>query len=290
MPSSFVDSRINQNLEVATEYFKALVSEKTKDVTGNKINQSAGSIGFIPFNISFTMDGIGGIKIYNELALDTSFLPPGYTKTTDFIITGINHKIQNGDWETDINVTLVPRTSPITNVLTSSLQIFGQVEAAPLTPPTTTTPTGGRGKPPGITSDNARLLDSELVTIVTKNGRDYKLYKDAAAGYNTLKAAATAAGYNLDAALTSGYRDYATQDKLYSDYEKGLSPYVTAKPGTSNHGWGKAIDVSSGAGAINTWLRTNCVKYNWYWFGPADSIHFTFGYNESGYTQLSQQP
>jgi hypothetical protein len=143
MPSSFVESRINQNLEVATEYFKALVSDKTKDITGKKINQSAGSIGFIPFNISFTMDGIGGIKIYNELALDTSFLPPGYTKTTDFIITGINHKIQNGDWETDINVTLVPRTSPITNVLTSSLQIFGQVETAPLTPPTTTTPTGG---------------------------------------------------------------------------------------------------------------------------------------------------
>jgi len=141
MPSSFVESRINQNLEVATEYFKALVSERTKNTTSNKINQSAGSIGFIPFNISFTMDGIGGIKIYNELSLDTSFLPPGYTNTTDFIITGINHKIQNGDWETDINVTLIPRTSPINNVITSSLQIFGQVETPPLTPPTTNTPT-----------------------------------------------------------------------------------------------------------------------------------------------------
>jgi hypothetical protein len=141
MPSSFVDSRINQNLEVATEYFKALVSDKTKDITGKKTNQSAGSIGFIPFNISFTMDGIGGIKIYNELSLDTSFLPPGYTNTTDFIITGINHKIQNGDWETDLNVTLIPRTSPITNIITSSLQIFGQVETAPLTPPATTTST-----------------------------------------------------------------------------------------------------------------------------------------------------
>jgi hypothetical protein len=288
MPSSFVDSRINQNLEVATEYFKALVSEKTKDVTGKKINQSAGSIGFIPFNISFTMDGIGGIKIYNELSLDTSFLPPGYTKTTNFIITGINHKIQNGDWETDINVTLVPRTSPITNVLTSSLQIFGQVETAPLTPPTTNTPsTGGKGKPPGITSENARLLDSELVTIVTKGGRDYKLYKDAAAGYNTLKAAAAAAGYNLDAALTSGYRDYATQEQLYNNFLSGKAAYITAEPGKSNHGWGKAIDVSSGAGAINDWLRKNCVKYNWYWFGPNDKIHFTFGYNESGHPQSS---
>ena len=282
MPSSFVDSRINQNLEVATEYFRALMSYKD----GDKV--AAGSIGFLPFNVNFTMDGIGGIKIYNELSVDTSFLPPGYTKTTDFIVTGVDHKISNGDWETNVTTTLIPRTSTITNTITGSLQIFGQVETAPNIPPSTPS-SGGKGKPPGITSENARLLDSELVTIVNKGGRDYKLYKDAAAGYNTLKTAAAAAGYNLDSALSSAYRDYATQDKLYSDYEKGLSPYVTAKPGTSNHGWGKAIDVSSGAGKINTWLRTNCVKYNWYWFGPADSIHFTYGYNESGHTQEPQQ-
>jgi hypothetical protein len=136
MPSSFVESRINQNLEVATEYFKALVSKNVKSTT-DKIKQSAGSIGFIPYNISFTMDGLGGIKIYNELALDTSFLPPGYTSTTEFIVTGVNHKIQNGDWETDITATLIPRTSPITEVITGSLQIFGQIETAPIIPPTT---------------------------------------------------------------------------------------------------------------------------------------------------------
>jgi hypothetical protein len=142
MPSSFVDSRINQNLEVATEYFKALVSEGKKDAT-DKLKQSAGSIGFIPYNISFTMDGIGGIKIYNELSLDTSFLPAGYTNTTNFIVTGVDHKIANGDWETNVNVTLIPRTSPITNVITSSLKIFGQVETAPVTPPVASTVISG---------------------------------------------------------------------------------------------------------------------------------------------------
>jgi hypothetical protein len=129
MPSSFVDSRINQNLEVATEYFRALMSYKD----GDKV--AAGSIGFLPFNINFTMDGIGGIKIYNELSVDTSFLPPGYTNTTDFIITGVDHKISNGDWETNVTTTLIPRTSPIVNIITGSLQIFGQVETAPVIPP-----------------------------------------------------------------------------------------------------------------------------------------------------------
>jgi predicted chitinase len=125
----FVDSRINENVEVATEYFKALVSSNQKDAE-NKQKQSAGSIGFIPYNISFTMDGISGIKIYNELSVDTNFLPAGYSKTTDFIVTGVDHKIQNGDWETSINVTLIPRTSPINNTITSSLSFTSQTEEA----------------------------------------------------------------------------------------------------------------------------------------------------------------
>jgi biotin carboxyl carrier protein len=135
MPSSFVDSRINQNLEVATEYFKALVSKKTYGIN-NKLNKSAGSIGFIPFNINFTMDGISGIQIYNQLSIDTSFLPPGYTDTLDFIVTGVDHKVQNGDWETNVKVTLIPSTNEINNSITSSLTIFGQVETPPPTPPT----------------------------------------------------------------------------------------------------------------------------------------------------------
>jgi hypothetical protein len=120
----FVDSIINENLEVATEYFKALVSKKD----GNKL--SAGSIGFIPYNVNFSMDGISGIKIYNELSVDTSFLPPGYTKTTDFIVTGVDHKIADGDWETNITTTLIPRTSPIENNITGSIKIVGQTEEA----------------------------------------------------------------------------------------------------------------------------------------------------------------
>jgi len=161
MPSSFVDSRINQNLEVATEYFRALMSYKD----GDKV--AAGSVGFLPFNVNFTMDGIGGIKIYNELSVDTSFLPPGYTKTTDFIVTGVDHKISNGDWETNVTTTLIPRTSTITNTITSSLQIFGQIETAPLppAPPATQVVTGtvntdaSEGSPTGVYISPARKAD-----------------------------------------------------------------------------------------------------------------------------------
>jgi hypothetical protein len=107
MPGQFVDSIINENLKVATEYFKATVSniEKNPD--------SGGTIGFIPFKMNFTVDGISGIKIYNELNVNTDFLPNGYTKTTKFIVTGVDHKLSNGDWETVINTTLIPNASNI---------------------------------------------------------------------------------------------------------------------------------------------------------------------------------
>ena len=115
MPGSFLDSRITENLKVATEYFQAMMSNSEKNAF-NKIKNSGGSIGFIPFKINFTMDGLSGIKIYNELILDTSFLPLGYSKTLKFIVTGIDHKLSKNDWETTINTTLIPITDNVPKI------------------------------------------------------------------------------------------------------------------------------------------------------------------------------
>ena len=130
----FTDSLVGENLEVATEYFKALMAEANTSEDKN----SGGSVGFIPFNIHFNMDGISGIKIYDELSFDTSFLPPGYTKTIDFIVTGIDHKLKDGDWETNITVTLIPKTDNINQnqIIKGSVPIQTQQEnTAPPPPP-----------------------------------------------------------------------------------------------------------------------------------------------------------
>jgi hypothetical protein len=219
MPSSFVESRINQNLEVATEYFKALVSENVKSTTDKIKQQSAGSIGFIPYNISFTMDGLGGIKIYNELALDTSFLPAGYTNTTEFIVTGVNHKIQNGDWETDITATLIPRTSPITNVITGSVQIFGQVETAPIIPPTQTpVNVGGPGLEP---------IKQLIVSV--ESGGDYEIYNFGASGGSGIRTVTPGSSYNSASAIkltdkTVGYINSKFQRQQNNYQGKACNP------------------------------------------------------------------
>jgi hypothetical protein len=142
--SKFTDSLIGENLEVATEYFKSVMasSNMDKDSKTGKRKKSGGSIGFIPFNINFKMDGLSGIKIYNELVFNTSFLPPGYSTTLDFIVTGVDHQLKNGDWETDVKVTLVPKTDESSTIITGSISVNSQKESYTPPPPTPTTPTG----------------------------------------------------------------------------------------------------------------------------------------------------
>ena len=56
------------------------------------------------------MDGLSGIKIYNKLNIDTSYLPSNYGDTLDFIVTGVNHSLSGNDWETEILTMAFPVT------------------------------------------------------------------------------------------------------------------------------------------------------------------------------------
>lgn len=113
---------IENNLSVVTEYYKYLISSQ-----GIK---SGGTIGFIPFKISFTMDGISGIKIYNKLHVDTRFLPKAYGDNLNLIVTGVNHKLANDDWETDIEATVMPKTEGGTDIIITSEAIKEDIQEA----------------------------------------------------------------------------------------------------------------------------------------------------------------
>jgi hypothetical protein len=114
---------INGNISVANEYLKYYMAKETGTGGG-------GVIGFIPFKMSLTMDGLSGIKIYNKLTVDTSFLPAAYKDQLDLIVTGVSHKISKQDWVTDIETTVIPnsdlkkssRTFTPTNILNNTPQ------------------------------------------------------------------------------------------------------------------------------------------------------------------------
>lgn len=144
-----MDDVINSNKSIATEYYKYLnakAQEADKSFAGP-------TLGFIPFSLGLTMDGISGIKIYNEINVDTRFLPKNYPDNLRFIIKGVNHKLSNQDWETSLETMVIPNTlkrKPSYDLLNSLItqDILNRIlEQIPFQSTTGTTPTGG-GTPP----------------------------------------------------------------------------------------------------------------------------------------------
>lgn len=89
---------------------------------------------------------------------------------------------------------------------------------------------------------NGELKRSELARIYHPNHEVY-LEKRAAASWNTLRIWSKHF-LKIDLYPTgaiSAYRDMTGQRKTWADYLAGGN--LAARPGTSNHGWGKAIDI-----------------------------------------------
>jgi hypothetical protein len=73
-----------------------------KDPNDPKNQVMAPGTGFIPFNLSITMDGLSGMKIYSKFTIDTRYLPSNYEKTVEFLIKNISHEIQDSRWTTKL--------------------------------------------------------------------------------------------------------------------------------------------------------------------------------------------
>lgn len=96
-------------------------------------------------------------------------------------------------------------------------------------------------------------------------------------------AAAYRQNFGRDIAVTDSYRSYEAQVDV-----KRRKPRLAATPGTSNHGWGLAVDFGGGIQTFNTpqynWMKANAGKYGWVhpsWAEPGGSKpepwHWEFG-------------
>lgn len=99
------------------------------------------------------------------------------------------------------------------------------------------------------------------------------LRADAAASFNRLTEAYRAAR-GIPICVTDAYRDYATQVRLYRE-----RPGFAAVPGTSQHGWGVAVDLCGGiqdyGSSAYAWMKTNAGRFGWVhpaWAEPGGSM------------------
>lgn len=106
------------------------------------------------------------------------------------------------------------------------------------------------------TGANGQLDTSELCMLWDGV---HELRADAAVAISEMDIAFKAR-FGADLCLTDGYRTLASQRTL--KYEKGG---LAAVPGTSNHGWGLAVDLCSveTSGAQWQWLNENGAVYGW---------------------------
>lgn len=102
---------LQQAQQAKLEYLKATQSDPNipdnkKQAIKDKLSKYESlyipNTGFIPFNMSITMDGLSGMKIYNKFYIDTEFLPSNYPKYAEFLIKNITHKIENNKWTTNL--------------------------------------------------------------------------------------------------------------------------------------------------------------------------------------------
>jgi hypothetical protein len=87
----------------------------------------------------------------------------------------------------------------------------------------------------------------------------HSLRCDAAAAYRAMSTA-FADAFGTPICITDSYRTYASQVRLY-----GQKPALAAVPGTSNHGWGLAVDLCGGIERFRTaqynWMKANSARF-----------------------------
>lgn len=122
------------------------------------------------------------------------------------------------------------------------------------------------------------------LTDLTVTYAGHRLRADAAAAWLRLTAA-----FGREIRVTDSYRPYVTQERIFTQryapqatgggiygdvrfwngvrYVRKPGTAAAAVPGTSNHGWGLALDladgVNTGTGPAWDWLQANAAHYGW---------------------------
>lgn len=137
---------------------------------------------------------------------------------------------------------------------------------------------GGFAPVPGCTAvvpDEGSVANGQLGSAhLCDVGDGYLLRPDAGAAFLALaKQYESSTGESLAGCIGNTYRSYDEQVELYEQ-----KPSLAAEPGTSEHGWGLAMDFECGASsyssAFYSWLDAHGREYGWVnppWAQPGGS-------------------
>lgn len=123
---------------------------------------------------------------------------------------------------------------------------------------------------------NGRIPSNALRNV----GGGHKMYGDAARAYTSMRDEARRDGVNIR--LTDTYRSYAAQvdvarrKGIYGVRQSNGRLGLAARPGTSNHGLGRAVDVNLDASpGASAWLRRNASRFGFHTI-PREPWHWEY--------------
>ncbi len=136
-------------------------------------------------------------------------------------------------------------------------------------------PIGGYGSmpvPPSLAAFGNGNVPATALTPIRQSG--HRMYAPAAAAWDGLVSAAAADGVSVR--ITDSYRSYDQQVDLVK--RKGLYSEggLGARPGTSNHGWGLAVDADVNDARTLDWIRTNGPRFGYVEAVPREPWHWEF--------------
>jgi hypothetical protein len=208
--------------QIAAKSYSLNLLEKGIDPNDPLQSQSlATGTGFIPFNMSLTMDGLSGMKIYSKFIVDTDFLPSNYPGNVEFLIKGVTHDISNNKWFTKIESFCISK-GKFNEVPTPPSNVAGFK-----TGPTITYLTGDVTTPSNAINDNVSSTCGPSVTAVSpksfdnlKNSKYINAFNKAL--YNTFRGGKGEPGmcskytYSIASALVNSLKNQAPGPQFLS--------------------------------------------------------------------------
>ena len=222
--------------------------------------------GFLPFDLSVTMDGLAGMKVYQKYTIDTDYLPSNYPSTLEFLIKGISNTIEGNQWTTVLESFAIPKNPFGSSVAKGPVNSASKKESRGTKPPFT-------GNTP-----NANALRSVLTSLgYTEKGKNISSGGDISS--SLLKYATSVLQIikkqlpNLQVTITGGNDQYHQNLSYTSSHSSGTGLDITISPATTANK--KAVDtILGGFAAGNQNLKVSFINEYDYPSNDATGGHF----------------
>lgn len=253
-----------------------------------KDKSPSNQIGFIPVGFGIQLQGISGVKIYNKLNINNTFLPSQYPKALKFLVKSVDHKIENNTWTTNLDTLSIPHVKKTPRKGTQKFLAAYQVQTGGVA----LVPLEQQG--PEVPKDTTK---SYMIGEIRYKGKYYNY--DEASKLMNLEAQPTFRSFFKD--FVQNWRGYTMQINAIdrsitkSFVLKVINP-KNAEPGYSKHNYSAAIDCNiftpknymlPKKGMKNAWINhgfrklaeTHDIEWGGNFGTYEDCVHFAYNFN-----------